>query len=86
MKNTLEGANHGLSLRIRRNYFVAELLKMVLLRSLSVVDANTAFGLYRILKSNVLPTCIINKISLQKLLIFFSAKNGIVFMYNCLKF
>ena len=63
MGNAIEGANHGLSLRMSRNDFVADLLKMILLRYLSV-KAIKALGLYRILLPNVLP--IINKVSLHK--------------------
>ena len=40
-----------------------QILKMVLLRRLSV-EAIKAFGLYRILRANVLP--IVNKVSLHK--------------------
>ena len=44
MGNALEGANHGLSLRMRRHDFVADLLKVVLLQKL-LGEAIKTFGL-----------------------------------------
>ena len=61
MGNAIESADNTKSLRMRRIDFVADLLKMVL-RDNSV-EAIKAFGLFRILQSNVLP--IINKVSLH---------------------
>ena len=79
MENALEDANHCLSLCMRRNDFVVDLLKMILLRQLAV-EAIKAFGLYHILKSNDWP--IINKVSLHKQLTqYFNQKYGKLFIF-----